>query len=426
MSHKPEDYIEKLFKEASQKYEIPFNEQDWNHMEQKLKATPKAAPAKSSWFGKYLLLTGSLFLLFWAIYHTPDQRTSEEANPVQSISQEAEYFQKDLPAGTVLYSTETTTSIDQNYHTDTGAFNNPPATGTKENPFPSEKKLSFSSDYAEDDSFNKVLPISNEIIPETHSETFNSYSTDETEVRTTYDQLGKKELSEEDFPLVQNTSGKLVPLQLNDSASHAEMNAGKEKGRSGRLKMRLSFSPDFSSTRWTAFNTPGIMAGIGLDYVVLNRLYVTSGVFRSNKVYTTKGDEYKAPEDFWKYGVPEYSEGQCTVLEIPLNLRYDVVVRPTHRLFVSSGLSSYLMLSEVYKFTYKQNNYYQTAQYAVPDPGTHFMSVFNISFGMEYWVNHRLSLQAEPFARIPLEGIGFNQINLLTKGISISLAFKPF
>lgn len=411
MSPKPEDYIEKLFQEASQNYDIPFNEQDWQNMEQKLKGLPKAVSSKSGWKSKYYVFAGALLFTVLSVYLAFEGTLSFSSK--QNIKRDVENIYKNESSSILMGA---------NYkHTE------------KESPGsakPLVSKPSTENSLLNQDSFTgSVPPVSNQVGDKNHEsrEAFliAEDPQDEKRIQEHIEILriqpkglttDVKEIPSLDYELAKKYIG---------SKPEVYQKQKDEKGLE-RFKIRVSFSPDFSATRWPAFDKPGALLGAGLDYAISNRLYVQSGLIWSRKVYKTAGDEYTAPADFWYYNAsPEYALGQCAVMEIPINLRYDIITKPKHKIFISSGLSSYVMLSEDYEFFYKEN-YYQPTMYSIQNSGTHFMSIFNVSFGVEYWLNPELAVQAEPLARIPLEGIGYGKVNLLTKGLNISFVWKPF
>ena len=115
------------------------------------------------------------------------------------------------------------------------------------------------------------------------------------------------------------------------------------------------------------------------------------------------------------------------MFEIPLNLRYDLFSNQKRKFFVSSGLSTYLMTNEYYDYHYKDNNgAYTVKSYDYTANSNYWFSILNISAGFERSIGTRFAVQAEPYLKIPLKGLGFGNINLNSYGIYFGIKYKPF
>jgi len=90
-------------------------------------------------------------------------------------------------------------------------------------------------------------------------------------------------------------------------------------------------------------------------------------------------------------------------------------MKPKNTWFVSTGVSSYLMLTEAYEY------YYDTASIPAGFPKNvswkrdddYFMSTLNLSFGFEKRINQHIAIQAEPYLKTPLKEVGRGKVNLL-------------
>jgi len=89
--------------------------------------------------------------------------------------------------------------------------------------------------------------------------------------------------------------------------------------------VRFGYSPDLSSVGLKDFSKPGTSVSLLVEYSVLPRLYLQSGAVWSRKDYYAPAEAYRLP----KHGTyPPLAlsgiDGVCKVLEIPLNVRYDI------------------------------------------------------------------------------------------------------
>ncbi len=185
-----------------------------------------------------------------------------------------------------------------------------------------------------------------------------------------------------------------------------------------RLSVALMLSPDLSSVGFFNAAVPGTNAGVRLEYRLSNRSSVNAGLVHSVKNYSAKPEDYHPPYGTWGYGrKPSAIDAKCKVLDIPLNLRFDAIRQPKYTLFVSNGLSSYIMLSERYNYTYDVPNSYLIQRWTGRRTGNFYFSVYNVSMGYERQFNKRFSWQVEPFLKLPLGGVGFGKVRLLSTGV---------
>ncbi|WP_435353338.1 hypothetical protein [Emticicia sp. SJ17W-69] len=206
----------------------------------------------------------------------------------------------------------------------------------------------------------------------------------------------------------------------NDSPMPVSKSASFKKG----LNIRLGVSPDFSIVTIDEIARLGSNWAALLEYRFNNRLSVHSGVIRSMKYYNSYPESYEWPNNWPQPPVLIDINATCKMLDIPLNVRFDITQKPNSRLFVSAGSTSYIMLKEKYTYNYENQS----------DPkikwrnwegktGPYNFSVLNFSFGYEHQIFRRLSLQAEPFLKVPIGKVGFGKVNLSTIGIFFSAKY---
>ncbi|WP_439557939.1 hypothetical protein [Dyadobacter sp.] len=200
----------------------------------------------------------------------------------------------------------------------------------------------------------------------------------------------------------------------------------KEVVMQAKWAVRFGYSPDLSTVGGEKLTKPGSAVSMMAELSVLPRLFVQTGAVWSRKDYRANAGDYILNPKWGYYTKPESIEGICKVLEVPLNLRYDIVSGSRSRIFAGSGLSSYYMRGEKYKYNYEYPN----------DPhikyngwqgktGWYIFSHLNASAGYEYRLTNKLSLVAEPYARMPLKRVGYGKVNLFTAGVWISVRYVP-
>ncbi len=193
------------------------------------------------------------------------------------------------------------------------------------------------------------------------------------------------------------------------------------------MAIRFGYSPDLSTVGLKDFSKPGTAVSLLVEYSVLRRLFVQSGVVWSRKDYFAPASAYELPK-IQHYYPPEMTgvDGVCKVLEIPLNLRYDIASGARSRWFASGGFSSYHMNSEKYKY-YFVDETDPDIKYRgwKGNTGWYLFSHANISAGYEYRISRKLSLLAEPSIRMPLKRVGYGKVNLITTGLWLSVRYTP-
>ena len=187
----------------------------------------------------------------------------------------------------------------------------------------------------------------------------------------------------------------------------------------------LGYSPDFSTVGLGNFVAPGSRWNIFIEYSFLNRLSLNTGVVLVNNKYEAYGDDYHAPSRYWKNGiVASEAYGECKMVDIPLNLRYDVISKYRHKLFISAGASTYIVLKEDYYFEYYQDDPDLPDHWGTEKMTTYPFGIINASFGFEYRVGKKSALQVEPFIKIPTTGIGWGNVDLHTIGVYFIYKFR--
>ena len=192
------------------------------------------------------------------------------------------------------------------------------------------------------------------------------------------------------------------------------------------LSARIMAAPDLSFIASSEMlKNPALALSVMLEYRFSKRLSIQTGAVRSAKLYTATGTQYVWPE-IWNGQTARPTEigANCKVLDIPLNLRFDLSQGRNSRLFVSSGISSYVMLNEKYDYTYPPHTYNIKWKTWEGSTGNYWFGVMNMSLGFERQLGRNLSIQAEPYFKLPLAQVGLGKIKLNTSGIFISARYK--
>ena len=213
-----------------------------------------------------------------------------------------------------------------------------------------------------------------------------------------------------------------------DSGTNAKK-ASVPKGKTGfdkGLVIGAVGAPDMSNVKFTNTDKVGYNVGIQLEYRFSQRWSAITGVIYTKKNYTAQGEDFNHPKGSWIDNVNlDLVSGSCDMFDIPLNIRYDVNHGNKHRYFVSTGLSTYLMKEEEYHYHYQYANGNPGYRYRTYESDAHhWLSILNISAGFEKKINKRLSIQGEPYLKVPLAGVGYGNLKLNSYGVYFSVRYN--
>lgn len=190
-----------------------------------------------------------------------------------------------------------------------------------------------------------------------------------------------------------------------------------------RFGVRFVLSPDMNSIENLGKTALGGSVGLLFEYKVTKKLTVQTGMVYSNKNYVGSFDDYHNWKEWKGYhpSKPTEVDGGCTVFDIPINLRLNLFQKPKQTWFVSSGVSSYWMISENYTYIYawappKAVNWNDNSNY--------YFSVLNFSVGLDRQISKHFSVQIEPYLKTPLKNVGRGGVNLYSSGILFSTKYQ--
>lgn len=191
-----------------------------------------------------------------------------------------------------------------------------------------------------------------------------------------------------------------------------------------RIYLGLLAAPDVSTVKMADFQAPTPNVGLLLEYRLTQRLRVSTGLLRGTKQYRARRQDYD-----WSYyprgatGTFEWVDGRCTILDLPLNLRYDVLARPRYQVFGAAGLSSLFMQHETYAYDYEYYGRQYRWESNFTNDNQHWFSVLNLSVGYERNLGRHWRLQAEPYLKLPLGGVGAGKVRLMSGGVFFGVKY---
>jgi len=428
MNNQNKDNLEKFFKEGAQNYKIEFNEGDWRKLETLLDGEMPVAFTFWTYLKKYwpIALFVLLIPLAWYSYFQISESKIKNSdgtgeNQNAKIDQESNHVatknnQIDIPDNNAIIGIREIEKS-KNLDVDVG----------KRNAF------SLQNENAETSNSDIVVTKEQYFVGQVGIFQVDNFTTDVD--NTNY---GKDNyiISDSNYGLILNSGlaylESIPPKSAINGATMPDLIKSKSINNNSQKHTNkisffigIGFSPDFSTVGLGNFVTPGFrwnaMAEVGLS----KRFLINTGIVWVKNKYEAYGEDYHAPSRYWKNGIAaDEAYGECVMLDIPLNLRYNVILKGRHQFFISGGASTYFLLKEDYYF-----------QYEIDDPelpehwGTDKMSVYpfgivNLSFGYQYLLGRKGSIQVEPFIKLPTTGIGWGNVNLHTLGVYFMYKYR--
>jgi hypothetical protein len=210
-----------------------------------------------------------------------------------------------------------------------------------------------------------------------------------------------------------------------DSALYSEKSSEVQYFQKSRWAFSLALSADLSATGLEGFTDPGTMVGFGVEYYVSDKWSIQTGATLAVKKYTALGSEYATPD--WISARPDdllSASAVCTVIDIPINIRKYFQTRKGNTFFVSTGVSTYLMLREDYNYEYTEERPGWLPFWSFRNQNNHFFGILNLSVGYEKPLGKNFALGIEPFMKLPLTGIGEGRVRFLSFGTNIAIKLR--
>jgi hypothetical protein len=157
--------------------------------------------------------------------------------------------------------------------------------------------------------------------------------------------------------------------------------------------------------------------------VTFNKWTISTGGTYDIKPYLTGFDNYHTAYQFKTEPVSVYAN--CRMLDIPLNINYQVYSRSVNKLTLGTGLSSYFMLREDYKFNYADPNVASgPTNYTVINKNRNILSVLNLNATYTHQVNSKMGVTVQPYLKVPLSDVGVSQVRLQSSGVALGLSWN--
>lgn len=406
---KHNDPLEELFKKKAEEYDISFREEDWSSLENKL----DLRDARIAYRRKLSLLAAASFILVALLGYF----TFENYNRLNQLN---ERLANEVPVPGEIPPQEDQEPLD--------AENEPQVT-----------------DSAGDENVQVEDPTSNSAtdLPIVAAE-----ADKETENELNGNRFSISSVSFKELPLAETITGNmknsppsavfdeveisthiasdiLEPSQPGAILSDFDSDSDSNTRTLSRFSVGLLGSPDLSTAGSISnFERAGYKLGTVVEYSFSKNLSVSVGLIQTRVNYSAHSHQYSAPV-YWQGGnSPEDVYAECLLFDIPITLKLNVANFKRSRFFATAGLSSYIMQSEDYYFSYRYETPGQLDSWSGQTGTLHRFSNAGFSIGYELDLHPQWSVRVEPFIKVPLQEVGWGNVKLYSVGSFISLNYR--
>jgi len=386
--------IDKLFKDGLENPDLPFNDLDWDNLEERLHPAPKRRIVPLVWLSAVAGIAAMLLIVFLLLKPSvkpTDVKAvvkTEKSDQNKGKQQNAKENTSGLPAAQ--------TDPVGNKNTDAWAINlrANEATG---------KKIQKGADIINVESGQKVFEVQ---------------------------VLNANMLADISYKPELNSAVNPVPFK--DQNLTASLAVGKPERikppvvkQKSRFVLSILAAPDLTSVQKSGTSDLSGSFGVEATVFLTKKLSVTTGAAYAKKIYDSDFSLYRPNSSYVFKVAPSNIHANCDVIDIPINVNYKVFGNSRNSVSVSTGLSSYLMLKEKYSYTYA-GDYKGPQDFEVKGQNQHYLGIANVGVEFQHKINNNLSISAKPFMKIPLTDIGYGNSKLSSTGVAVSVNMNLF
>ena len=415
-----ENDIDQLFRQGLNEPEIPFNELDWEKMERKLDAQePKKLIPLWVYTASGIAAVLAVFLTWIIFSPEPSKQIKNNQSLTKTHSKDQPAKQKPL-INQVLPDLKDTVISDQQLAVAPLRFVSPSGTAT-----PIKKAI--------DELFSPAVSGSKIQEPVVKPAGVNKTTVDESiakvvpgAVKENKGQMALKNESDS-AALIRKANALANSKDVYGRVEQQEIESSVRKKMESALTQKqhdliLSAlaAPDISTVKSSKPSKISTNLGMTATYAFTQKISVTSGAVYSKKYYNYGNSGDNPSGNTWEV------DADCNVLDIPLNVNYKILHKKKLSVSVNTGLSSYFMLKEKYQYTVGQPGAEKVTNVEFDNQNQHIFGIANVSVSFDHQISDNVSVGVQPFAKLPLTGIGNNNANLKSAGVSFSLNIGLF
>lgn len=148
----------------------------------------------------------------------------------------------------------------------------------------------------------------------------------------------------------------------------------------------------------------------------------STGAMYSIKPYQEGYEDYHTSYVFKT--PPTSIAANCRMIDIPLNVNYQVYNKFGNKFTVGTGLSSYIILREDYTFNYSNPYAYGPSGFSVVNRNRNILGIMNLDATYEHRIDSRFGIAIQPYYKIPLSNVGVSQVRLESAGVAVGVSWN--
>lgn len=388
MKSKESQNIDQLFREGlNPEYDpVSYNDEDWQKLEMRLEQYT-SSKSIALWLSPIGGIAALIILAFslWMLWPTPEESTTEQFVQKEVVTEE----EKSIPDPPSELKEQVLDSAIQPQQI--------------LQPLPSGE--------------NKKKPHSQIALNKAQEPTDKEHTPD-TSLRLREKLLAK--FSDDELPdtneLRQSKEYK-KPQETNQVAAQPLHLDAAQKDR--QLALSLLVAPAYNGVDNLNDGSFGGDIGVLVSWYLTPKWQVSTGAVYAKKLYETNLNNYNNEVDYAAQTV----DADCRVLDIPLNIQYALLKSGKTTIHIGTGISSYLMLKEDYYFE-DTNAYDQNSQEVhLTNENQHWLSVLNFQMSVQQQISSRVSINLQPFVKLPTQDIGYAKVRLQSYGMALSASW---
>lgn len=202
-----------------------------------------------------------------------------------------------------------------------------------------------------------------------------------------------------------------------------------KKKKTARVYVGAFTGADISTVKFQSVNNAGFSIAGLLGYQLNKKIAIETGVLWDKKFYYSDGKYFNTSKIYLPpNSVIDNVDGNCSMIELPVNVKYNFKSSGKTTWFSLIGLSSYFMKTENYDYTLNTSGVYAERYRTYTNSSTNWLSVMNLSIGYSHVLGKRkkANLRIEPYLKIPLKGVGIGNMPITSSGINIGITKTIF
>ena len=218
-----------------------------------------------------------------------------------------------------------------------------------------------------------------------------------------------------------------------DSIKSSVINKKRPIGNTSHSTRQITFAvlaaPEFNGVNSFNSERTGTNLSVQLSLKLTKRLAISTGATYGVKPYQTGFSSYKSNSPGWwskmfsATNKPDNVIANCKVLDIPLNVDYELFNKGRNSFMIGGGMSSYFMLNEKYSFSFADPAI-NLRNIQINNQNQHIFGVVNLNSTFRHQVNNSFGVVVQPYMKLPLARIGFGQVDLKSAGVAVGFSWR--